>query len=159
MSDRLLPPPVLWAQRKNLLYVKVQLEDCRNPTIKVDKDSIYYKGKGGTDNKEYEVTLEFLKEIKPEESKYSVKDRATEFVLIKAEDGYWKRLLKEDTKFHWLKVDFNKWKDEDDSDDDVEGTDFEEMMRKMGGMNDGSDLNYDEGGAIDSDDEELPDLE
>jgi len=159
MSDRLLPPPVLWAQRKNLLYVKVQLEDCRNPTIKVEKDSIYYKGKGGTDNKEYEVTLEFLKEIKPEESKYSVKDRATEFVLIKAEDGYWKRLLKEDNKFHWLKVDFNKWKDEDDSDDDVEGTDFEEMMRKMGGMNDGNDLNYDEGGAIDSDDEELPDLE
>jgi len=159
MSDRLLPPPVLWAQRKNLLYVKVQLEDCKNPTIKIEKDSIYYKGKGGTDNKEYEVTLEFLKEIKPEESKFSVKDRATEFVLIKAEDGFWKRLLKEDTKFHWLKVDFNKWKDEDDSDDDAEGTDFEEMMRKMGGMNDGGDLNFDEGGAVDSDDEELPDLE
>lgn len=159
MADRLLPPPVLWAQRKNLLYVKVQLEDCRNPTIKVEKDSIYYKGKGGTDNKEYEVTLEFFKEIKPEESKYSVKDRATEFVLIKAEDGYWKRLLKDDTKFHWLKVDFNKWKDEDDSEDDVEGTDFEEMMRKMGGMNDGSDLNYDDGAVVDSDDEELPDLE
>jgi len=159
MSDRLLPPPVLWAQRKNLLYVKVQLEDCRNPTIKVEKDSIYFKGKGGTDNKECEVTLEFLKEIKPEESKYSVRDRATEFVLIKAEEGFWKRLLKEDTKFHWLKVDFNKWKDEDDSEDDVEGTDFEEMMRKMGGMNDGgNDLNYDDA-AVDSDDEELPDLE
>ncbi|KFM61744.1 Protein wos2, partial [Stegodyphus mimosarum] len=157
-DERLLPPPVLWAQRKNLLYVKVQLEDCRNPTIKVEKDRIYFKGKGGTDKKEHEVTLEFFKEIKPEESKYSVRDRATEFVLIKAEEGFWKRLLKEDKKFHWLKVDFNKWKDEDDSEDEVEGTDFEEMMRKMGGMNESSDLNYDDA-VGDSDDEELPDLE
>ncbi|XP_035220380.1 co-chaperone protein daf-41-like isoform X2 [Stegodyphus dumicola] len=157
-DERLLPPPVLWAQRKNLLYVKVQLEDCRNPTIKVEKDRIYFKGKGGTDKKEHEVTLEFFKEIKPEESKYSVRDRATEFVLIKAEEGFWKRLLKEDKKFHWLKVDFNKWKDEDDSEDEVEGTDFEEMMRKMGGMSESSDLNYDDA-VGDSDDEELPDLE
>lgn len=161
MGDgKLLPPPVFWAQRKNLLYVKVQLEDCRNPTVKVEKDKLYFKGKGGTEMKDHEVTLEFFKEIKPEESKHSVRDRAIEFVLIKAEEGFWKRLLKEDKKFHWLKVDFNKWKDEDDSEDEVDGTDFEEMMRKMGsGMSDGGDpMNYDDGLA-DSDDEELPDLE
>ncbi|GFR08601.1 hypothetical protein TNCT_220811 [Trichonephila clavata] len=157
-DERLLPPPVFWAQRKSLLYVKVQLEDCRNPTIKVEKDKIYFKGKGGTENKDHEVTLELFKEIKPDESKYAVRDRATEFVLIKGEDEFWKRLLKEDKKFHWLKVDFNKWKDEDDSEDEVEGTDFEEMMRKMGGANEGGDLNYDDDNA-DSDDEELPDLE
>jgi len=41
----------------------------------------------------------------------------------------------------------------------VEGTDFEEMMRKMGGVSDGGgDMNFDDG-AVDSDDEELPDLE
>ncbi|XP_015912861.1 prostaglandin E synthase 3 isoform X1 [Parasteatoda tepidariorum] len=161
MGDaKLLPPPIYWAQRKNLLYVKVQLEDCRSPTIKIEKDKLYFKGKGGTEMKEYEVSLDFMKEIKPEDSKHAVRDRAIEFVLIKAEDGFWKRLLKEDKKFHWLKVDFNKWKDEDDSEDEPEGTDFEEMMRKMGGggaMNDG-DFNYDDGLA-DSDDEELPDLE
>lgn len=158
MGDRLLPPPVLWAQRKNLLYVKVQLEDCRNPTIKIEKDRLYFKGKGGTDNKECEVTLEFFKEIKPEESKFAVRDRATEFVIIKAEEGFWKRLLKDETKYHWLKVDFNKWKDEDDSEDEVDGTDMEEMMHKMGGMYDNNELNFDDG-AADSDDEELPDLE
>lgn len=158
MGDSYLAPPVYWAQRKNLLFVKVQLEDCRNPTIKVEKDSIYFKGKGGTDNKEYEVTLNFFKEIKAEDSKFAVRDRGTEFVIIKAEEGFWKRLLKEETKFHWLKVDFNKWKDEDDSEDDAEGTDMEEMMSKMGGMYDSNDLNFEDGGA-DSDDEELPDLE
>lgn len=29
---------------------------------------LVFRGKGGTDNKEYEVTLEFFKEIKPEVS-------------------------------------------------------------------------------------------
>ncbi|KAG8182297.1 hypothetical protein JTE90_011115 [Oedothorax gibbosus] len=158
-DERLNPPPVFWAQRKNLLYVKIQVEDCQKPTIKVEKDKVYFKGSGGTDKKSYEVTLELFKEIKPEESKYSVKGIATEFVLIKAEEKFWSRLLKDDKKFHWLKVDFNKWKDEDDSEEEVEGTDFEEMMRKMGGVNDGSgDMNFDDG-AVDSDDEELPDLE
>jgi len=30
-------------------------------------------------------------------------------------------LTKEKQKFHWLKVDFNKWKDEDDSDEEGGG--------------------------------------
>ncbi|GIY73904.1 CS domain-containing protein [Caerostris extrusa] len=98
-EERLLPPPVFWAERKNLLYVKVQLEDCRNPTIKVEKDKIYFKGKGGTENKDYEVTLELFKEIKPEDSKYAVRGRATEFVLIKGAEEFWKRLLKEDKRW------------------------------------------------------------
>lgn len=154
-DERLLPPPVLWAQRKNLLYVRIQLEDCKNPTIKLENDKLYFRGRGGTENKEHEVTLEFFSEIKAEDSRYSVKDRAIEFVLIKHEDGYWTRLLSEDRKLHWLKVDFNKWKDEDDSDEDMEGADFEEMMRKMGGLND-SGVSYD-GEDADDEDADQPD--
>ena len=55
-------------------------------------------------------------------------------MLIKANPGpFWKRLLKSQQKYHWLKVDFNKWKDEDDSDDEAPGvgggggTDFEDV--------------------------------
>lgn len=66
-----------------------------------------------------------------------------------------------------MKSDFNKWKDEDDSDGEFDGAggDFEEMMRQMGGLGGGGagagkpsldDLDSPEG---DSDDEELPDLE
>lgn len=32
---------------------------------------------------------------------------------------YWPYLTKEKKKYHWLKVDFKKWKDEDDSDDET----------------------------------------
>ena len=57
-----------------------------------------------------------------QKSKYAVRDRSTEFALMKKEEGpYWERLLKEKTKQHWLKIDFNKWKEEDESDDENGG--------------------------------------
>lgn len=55
-----------WAQRPNLLFITVCLEDCKDPTIKVEKDSLYFKGVGGAEKKECEVKLEFLKEIDTE---------------------------------------------------------------------------------------------
>ena len=39
--------------------------------------------------------------------------------MVKKEAGpYWPHLLKEKTKQHWLTVDFNRWMDEDDTDDE-----------------------------------------
>jgi hypothetical protein len=36
--------------------------------------------------------------------------------------------MKDKKKYHWLKVDFNKWKDEDESDDEVgQPEDLEEV--------------------------------
>ena len=129
----MLPAPVYWAQRSNLVYLKVAVEDVKSPEIKVDKDHVYYKAVG-PNKQEYEANLELFDEIKPDESKFMVRDRGTEFVLIKAKEGpFWKRLLKPDQKYHWLKVDFNKWKDEDDSDDEAaagpggQGGDFEDV--------------------------------
>ncbi|CAG0893282.1 unnamed protein product [Darwinula stevensoni] len=100
-----------------------------------------------------------------EESKHFVRDRVVEFFLTKKEVGpYWPHLLKEKVKYHWLKVDFHHWRDEDDSDDDMgmDNPSFEEMMRNMGGLSTGAgdapdlkDLDEDE----DSDDEDMPDLE
>ena len=168
-NDKTLPPPPFyWAQRKNLVYVRIGIEDCADPVIKVDKQSLYFKGKGGADNKEYEANLQLFAEIKPDESKYNVRGRGIEFVLIKADDSapYWKRLSAEDKKFHWIKIDFNKWKDEDDSDDEAgsmgmgpgDGGGFEEMMRQMGGLG-GGDLDDLDDNEKDSDDEPIPELE
>ena len=57
-----------------------------------------------------------------QKSKQLISGRGIDFVLIKAEEGpYWPRLLKDTKKCHWLKVDFNKWKDEDESDDEGAG--------------------------------------
>lgn len=57
-----------------------------------------------------------------------MRERVIEFALEKKEPGFWERLLSEKGKYHWLKTDFNKWKDEDESDDEEGGgQDFEEV--------------------------------
>jgi len=78
---------------------------------------------------------------------------------VKKDGGpYWPRLLKDTSKVHWLKTDFDKWRDEDDSDiDESKDAAFEDMMKNMGDGYNGP-ISDDEL-AHDSDDEDLPDLE
>ena len=49
--------------------------------------------------------------------------RVIEFALEKkdVEGPYWTRLVKDAKKQHWLKVDFSKWRDEDESDEEAGG--------------------------------------
>ena len=64
------------------------------------------------------------------ESKYSVGERSIELFLRKKEEGpYWPTLLKDKKKVHWLKIDFNRWRDEDDSEpeENAEEQDLEEV--------------------------------
>jgi len=147
-TGQTLTPSAAWAQRKNLVYLNISLEDVKDPTIKLEKDKLSFKGRGGPEQKEYELTANLFGEINPEESKYVVRARNIEFVLIKAnqEEPFWPRLLKDKGKNHWLKIDFARWKDEDDSGDEAApagpggapgGGDFEEMMRQMGGLGGG----------------------
>lgn len=60
------PPPVMWAQRHGLVFLTVCLEDCKSPEIRIENDRVYFKGIGGTDKKEHEVTIELYKEIDTE---------------------------------------------------------------------------------------------
>ena len=137
-----------------------------------------YRGTGGSDKKVYETTMELNREVDVENSKHWIRGRGCELVLAKTEEDqskeYWPRLLKGPSKAHWLKVDFNKWQDEDEGDDEEAlggmpgmgaGGDFEEMMRQMGGLG-GMGGMPGMGGLDDletpedeSDDEALPDLE
>ena len=50
-----------------------------------------------------------------------------EFTLVKEESGSWSRLCKEEEKQTWLRLDYNKWQDEDEeTEDEDEETDYEE---------------------------------
>lgn len=118
----------MWAQRKEKLFVTICLEDCKDPIIEIEPEKIYFKGMGGTDNKLHEITINLYKEIDPSNTTKTLKGRTYELVLAKKEEGpYWPRLIKEKTKAHWLKSDFNKWKDEEDTDDESSPPDLEEV--------------------------------
>jgi len=142
MASEAAKPSVMWAQHPTHVLVTINVLDCVDPDIKLEKDRLIFKGKGGQDKKEYAVELKFFKEIDPENSKFLVRPRGIDFALEKVEDGpYWDRFLETKVKQHWLKIDFTRWKDEDESDDEGGagggggggGGDLAEMMAKMGG--------------------------
>merc|ERR1711992_98781 len=136
MADKKIPPPgCVWAQRPKHIILAICLTDVKDPVIKVETKKLYFKGVGGTDNKEHEVEMEFFKEIDVEKSKYAVRPREINFILEKVEEGpYWDRLLATKVKQPWLRIDFKNWKDEDDDEEEGQGQDLEEMMRQMGGL-------------------------
>ena len=58
----------MWAQRKNLVSLTINLEDCKDPVINVEPTKVYFKGTGGPDKKTYEVTIDLFGEINTEVS-------------------------------------------------------------------------------------------
>ncbi|KAK5972836.1 CS domain-containing protein [Trichostrongylus colubriformis] len=90
--------------------------------------------------------------------------RVIELHIPKKEAKWWPRLLKEKGKVHWLKVDFDKWKDEDDSGAEdgmpgfgggAGGFDLNSYMNQMGGGGGAPDFD----GLDDESDGDMPDLE
>ncbi|CAD5116753.1 DgyrCDS5608 [Dimorphilus gyrociliatus] len=164
-----LIPPMMWAQRKDKLFLTINLEDVKSPEIKLDEKKLYFsgtKGANSADQVNYEYTVEFFEDIDPAESKYGVLPRHIPMVLMKkSSDGpFWPRLTKEKTRMPQLKTDFDKWKEEDDSDvDDNNDMKIEDMMSQMGNFGGAADMGADiegvEADDEDSDDEKLPDLE
>lgn len=99
---------------------------------------------------QYEYTIELFEDIVPAESKYGVLPRHIPMVLMKKsiEGPFWPRLTKEKVRMPQLKTDFDKWKEEDDSDiDDDKEMKIEDMMSQMGNFGGGADLGGDIGGA------------
>merc|ERR1711902_80742 len=73
------------------------VEDCKEPVINVEPSKLFFKGAGGPDKKQHELTINFFGEIDKEKSKFAVRDRVIEFALEKKDSGpYWKRLRRDD---------------------------------------------------------------
>ncbi|KAF0689895.1 Aste57867_18691 [Aphanomyces stellatus] len=162
MTQRALWAPVKWAQRKDSLYVTVDLPDVKDEKVTLTNNSLKFSG---TSNQtKYEVNLEFLHEVDTEaaESKWAKTDRNLHFYILKKdkEADFWPHLLKdkhlEKTN---VKVDWNKYVDEDEDDD----TGFDMSALSGGGGFDINQMMAQQGANLpdeeDSDDEDLPDLE
>jgi len=136
-----------------VFFLTVVLADLKDPKISVEPRTVTFEAVvgDGADAKQYKVVIDLFDSINPENSAHVVRDRITEFCLKKVDEKFWPRLTQSTEKHHWLKIDFNKWVDEDDSDDERKGGgggmpgmgmpgmgggdyDFEEMMKSMGGL-------------------------
>jgi len=167
-----LHPSVLWAQRDSLVYLTISVEDMKIDDLTVNEKTLHIKGASGSTQQEYECTLEFFGEINATDYHRTSSSRHVELVIPKATNGWWPRLLKDSKKVPWIKVDFNKWKDEDEEDDSHGGGgggggpggdgqfDLNSMMANLGGGGagmGGMPPNLDD--FEDSDNDDMPDLE
>lgn len=167
-NEAAVPPPVLWAQRKEDVFLTFSIES-KDPTIKIEKESVYFKGINAQDNKVHEVTIPLYDAVVPDTSAFVNKGRCIEMILHKEKKdaSYWPSLTKDKKKPHYLKIDFNKWTDEDDVEEEDgksnNAFDIADMLRSMGSPEGAGDPaatkpNFDDLDE-DSDDENLPDLE
>ncbi|XP_058829434.1 uncharacterized protein CG16817 [Topomyia yanbarensis] len=159
-TDVSVPPPAIWAQRNDVIYLTLNVE-CLDPTFKFTEDSMYFKGVGLPEKKNLEVTINFYSKINPDKVVSKNTSRCIEFVISKADTNasYWPKLTNDKNKPHWLKVDFNRWKDEGSDDENNKGDNglsLEDMLRSTNENK----LSFDDldDDQEDSDDEAMPGL-
>ncbi|XP_044956195.1 uncharacterized protein Os08g0359500 [Hordeum vulgare subsp. vulgare] len=130
-------PEVRWAQRIDKVYITVQLPDAKDAKVNLEPDGVFsFFATAGTDGNSYESKLDLNDKVNVEASKVSVGVRSIFCILEKAEAKWWNKLVRDDQKApHFVKVDWDKWVDEDDdgADVNVDGMDFSNMGG-MGGM-------------------------
>jgi len=163
-----------WAIRPDKVYVSFQVEDAAKVQVCFEEQKISFSAvqyellENGKPNenkiaKQFRNEIDLYDKIDPERSQKKDGARGIQCLLMRKKEGeYWPRLTKEKSRIHWLKVDFSRWKDEDDSDtEDKLDQDFD-MNKMLGelrmdqdgnarGMEDFDDLDDE----ADSDDEEI----
>eukprot|EP00262_Sarcandra_glabra_P014014 TRINITY_DN39_c0_g1_i6.p1 TRINITY_DN39_c0_g1~~TRINITY_DN39_c0_g1_i6.p1 ORF type:complete len:188 (+),score=53.98 TRINITY_DN39_c0_g1_i6:132-695(+) len=148
-------PEVKWAQRVDKVYITVSLPDAENVKVNLEPDGVFtFSATAGAEHHFYELKLNLHDKVNVEESKINTGARSIFCVVKKAENGWWNKLLRGDEKTpHYVKVDWDKWVDEDvdkgPTDLDLGGMDFS----KFGGM-EGMGMGDDMGDDLDDTDDE-----
>ncbi|XP_074293441.1 co-chaperone protein p23-1-like [Silene latifolia] len=129
-------PEVKWAEREDKVFLTVMLPDAKNPKLmfssnsfldcveeylvgswillKLAADLLTYKSWTQKDIVHAIVAAILLIVIVFLESKINYGVRSIFCVLEKEEKKWWNKLLKEGKPPHYVKVDWDKWADEDD---------------------------------------------
>jgi hypothetical protein len=112
-----LTPFVKWAQRKDCIYLTIDVFDVQNENIQLDNNHLSFSGTRKGDNAHFAVDLSFYAPINASASKKCVTDRDISFVLEKEtkDDEFWPALVATPSKL--IRIDFDKWVDEDAEDE------------------------------------------
>ena len=108
-------PDLKWAQRKDRLFVTIDLPDVESPQISLKPEGkLMFEGK--VKAAEYHIDLDLFKEVVVEESRWNLKGRNILLNIVKKDkdDEYWLRLTREKVKHPHIKVDWTRWIEEED---------------------------------------------
>ncbi|OAY68219.1 uncharacterized protein At3g03773-like [Ananas comosus] len=135
-------PSTKWAQRSDKVFITIELPDAKDVKLTLQPDGhFYFSAKSGADNIPYELDLELFDSVNVDESKAAIGLRNICYLVKKAQSNWWPRLLKKEGKPPvFLKVDWDKWVDEDDEKEnkfgDMDFGDMDFSKLDMGGADD-----------------------
>lgn len=99
----------------------------KDETITLSDSGLVFKGK--SEDKEYEVNIEFFKPVDAEGSTYKVLPRSVQMHILKKdkeEEGFWPRLLKDKAlEKNQVKIDWNRYVDEDEEEEGFDMSNLE----------------------------------
>ena len=121
-----MQPSIIWAQHKDgNVLVTIQVHDAQDPKVSLTSTTFTFTGASDNGEYKYNTTVELFEEIVVEESSYLVRPRGIEMKLKKKDTSiWWPRLAKTTKKLHYITVDWNRWVDEDDDEDEQKGFDW-----------------------------------
>jgi hypothetical protein len=111
--------------------------DVKDETINLSDTELHFKGK--SEDKDYEVNMEFFKPADSKDSTYKVLPRSVQMHVMKAtkdDEEFWPRLLKDKLlEKNQVKIDWDRYVDEDEE-QDAGGFDMSALEggSDMGGM-------------------------
>lgn len=159
-------PSLKWAERKDKLYITIELNDVKDPVIELTEDN-RLKFTGVSGGKTYSFDYELYADVNKEESKWTLDARNIFLNIKKKEKGpYWNYLTKDKKKNNKIHLDWNFYVEEDEEDENMNmgggfpgmmgGNDFMNMggLGGMGGM--GMPDMGDMGGMDDLDEDDVP---
>ena len=134
MASKTQFPILKWAQRKDKLFITINVVHSKKPTIEIEGKKMKYQGTDGNIN--YSFEIELYDEIDKENSKYTLDARNIFLKLKKKKEGpYWPRLTSDKVKYHWIEIDWAYFVDEDEEEEgkepNFEGQDLGDMGGEM----------------------------
>ncbi|KAH7821566.1 putative cytosolic prostaglandin-E synthase [Monocercomonoides exilis] len=116
-------PDINWAQRHTHLFLSYVLPSLEKETanIQVTSTSIHFTAIGDSSRDRFDFVLDLYDEIDSDNYKMNVTARGVSLFIMKKEEKWWPRLNKEG-KLNNIKIDWDKWREEDDP--EIPGVDF-----------------------------------
>mmetsp|Transcript_10342 Transcript_10342/g.14247 ORF Transcript_10342/g.14247 Transcript_10342/m.14247 type:complete len:158 (+) Transcript_10342:46-519(+) len=140
MESSLVFPNIKWAQRKENVFIIVEVQDYENHQIDLSDD---HKLSFSADShgQKYGFNVELFAAVDKEASRWNTKGRNVIFNLKKKEAESWSRITKEKVKNARINIDWGKWVDSDDEGEEGDkgmNQDLDpSMMQNFGGANGG----------------------
>ncbi|XP_023551004.1 uncharacterized protein OsI_027940-like [Cucurbita pepo subsp. pepo] len=120
-------PTLRWAQTSDRLFITIDIPDAQDVKLKLEPEGkFFFSAIGGAEKIPYEIDIDLYDKVDINESKASVAMRNIRYMIEKAEKKWWSRLLKQEGKPPvFVKVDWDKWVEEDEETENKSGNDID----------------------------------